>query len=200
MRGAASPPHAVPNGRCASPPRRLPSTPLLTGLPPRFFRHWRRSALPPWPAFKKAGENWLENFSGFPAECAGPPLIGSGGLGFFIGSRGGKGWWMDRLGGGKSQRSGGGGGRARSALKERGGPLAPASLFCLAGRGAALGPPLGRQTPPPPAGPRRFPQRQTATQKPGLTAYPATSRPPLGEANFYADSIVFSGEFPYSRR
>ena len=108
MRGAASPPHAVPNGRCASPPRRLPSTPLLTGLPPRFFRHWRRSALPPWPAFKKAGENWLENFSGFPAECAGPPLIGSGGLGFFIGSRGGKGWWMDRLGGGKSQRSGGG--------------------------------------------------------------------------------------------
>ena len=45
--GAA--PLAVPNGRCASPPRRLPSTPLLTGLPPRFFRHWRRSA----PAVRK---------------------------------------------------------------------------------------------------------------------------------------------------
>ena len=47
MWGAASPPHAVRKGRCASPPRRLPSTPLLTGLPPRFFRHWRRSAPPP---------------------------------------------------------------------------------------------------------------------------------------------------------
>ncbi len=35
---------AVRKGRCASPPRRHPSTPLLTGLPPRFFRHWRRSA------------------------------------------------------------------------------------------------------------------------------------------------------------
>ena len=55
MWGAASPPHAVPNGRCASPPRRLPSTPLLTGLPPRFFRHWRRSAPPPRPAFEKSG-------------------------------------------------------------------------------------------------------------------------------------------------
>ena len=38
---------AVRKGRCASPLKRLPSTPLLTGLPPRFFRHWRRSALPP---------------------------------------------------------------------------------------------------------------------------------------------------------
>ena len=45
--GAA--PLAVRKGRCASPPRRLPSTPLLTGLPPRFFRHWRRSA----PAVRK---------------------------------------------------------------------------------------------------------------------------------------------------
>ena len=35
---------AVRKGRCASPLKRLPSTPLLTGLPPRFFRHWRRSA------------------------------------------------------------------------------------------------------------------------------------------------------------
>ena len=33
----------------------------------------------PWPAFEKAGENQLVNFFGFPAECAGPPLIGSGG-------------------------------------------------------------------------------------------------------------------------
>ena len=154
MRGAASPPHAVPNGRCASPPRRLPSTPLLTGLPPRFFRHWRRSALPPWPAFKKAGENWLENFSGVPENYAGPPLIGSGGLGFFIGSRGGKGWWMDRLGRWKFQRTGGGGGRARSALKERARGLWPRPRsFVWQAEGRPAGPPLGRQTPPPPLRP-----------------------------------------------
>ena len=47
---------AVRKGRCASPPRRHPSTPLLTGLPPRFFRHWRRSA----PAVRKG-------------RCASPP-------------------------------------------------------------------------------------------------------------------------------
>ena len=45
--GLRPPAAAVRKGRCASPPKRLPSTPLLTGLPPRFFRHWRRSALPP---------------------------------------------------------------------------------------------------------------------------------------------------------
>ena len=37
----------VRKGRWAWPPRRLPSTPLLTGLPPRCIRHWRRSAPPP---------------------------------------------------------------------------------------------------------------------------------------------------------
>ena len=166
MRGAASPPHAVPNGRCASPPRRLPSTPLLTGLPPRFFRHWRRSALPPWPAFKKAGENWLENFSGFPAECAGPPLIGSGGLGFFIGSRGGKGWWMDRLGRWKFQRARGGGGRARSALKERGRGLWPrVRSFVWQAEGRPWGRPSAAKRRRPPAGPRRFHQRQKGKAK-----------------------------------
>ena len=42
----------VRKGRCASPPRRHPSAPLLTGLPPRSFRHWRRSApAPPPPGF-----------------------------------------------------------------------------------------------------------------------------------------------------
>ena len=40
-------PCTVRNGRWALPLKRLPSTPLLTGLPPRFFRHWRRSAPPP---------------------------------------------------------------------------------------------------------------------------------------------------------
>ncbi len=47
FQGASRPAAAVRKGRCASPPRRLPSTPLRTGLPPRFFRHWRRSAPPP---------------------------------------------------------------------------------------------------------------------------------------------------------
>ena len=47
LAGARRRPCAVRNGRWASPLKRLPSTPLLTGLPPRFFRHWRRSAPPP---------------------------------------------------------------------------------------------------------------------------------------------------------
>ena len=37
---------SVRNSRAASAPRGHPSAPLLTGLPPRFFRHWRRSAPP----------------------------------------------------------------------------------------------------------------------------------------------------------
>ncbi len=37
----------------------------------------------PPPAFKKAGENQLKNFSGFPADYAGAPLIGSGALGLW---------------------------------------------------------------------------------------------------------------------
>ncbi len=46
---ASRPAAAVRKGRCASPLERLPSTPLLTGLPPRCIRHWRRSA----PAVRK---------------------------------------------------------------------------------------------------------------------------------------------------
>ena len=49
FQGASRPAAAVRKGRWAWPPRRLPSAPLLTGLPPRFFRHWRRSA----PAVRK---------------------------------------------------------------------------------------------------------------------------------------------------
>ena len=45
--GLRPPAAAVRKGRCASPLKRLPSTPLLTGLPPRCIRHWRRSAPPP---------------------------------------------------------------------------------------------------------------------------------------------------------
>ena len=47
LAGARRRPCTVRNGRWALPLKRLPSTPLLTGLPPRFFRHWRRSAPPP---------------------------------------------------------------------------------------------------------------------------------------------------------
>ena len=51
FQGASRPAAAVRKGRCASPPRRLPSTPLLTGLPPRCIRHWRRSVPAPPPGF-----------------------------------------------------------------------------------------------------------------------------------------------------
>ena len=44
----------------------------------------------PPPAFKKAGENQLKNFSGFPADYAGAPLIGSGALGLREPSLGGR--------------------------------------------------------------------------------------------------------------
>ena len=117
--GGFQPLFAVRKGRCASPPRRHPSTPLLTGLPPRFFRHWRRSAPPPRPAFKKAGENWLESFLGFPTAYAGPPLTGSGGLVLWVGFRGGKRLANGSLGLRKIPASPGGRRRAQSALKER---------------------------------------------------------------------------------
>ena len=40
-------PPSVGNGRPATGREALPGAPLLAGLPPRFFRHWRRSAPPP---------------------------------------------------------------------------------------------------------------------------------------------------------
>ena len=39
---------------------------------------------PPGPLLKKAGENQLDNFFGFPTDYAGGPLIGSGPLVLFI--------------------------------------------------------------------------------------------------------------------
>ena len=39
-----APAPAARNGHCASPPKRLPLSPLRAGLPPRCIRHWRRSA------------------------------------------------------------------------------------------------------------------------------------------------------------
>ena len=124
----SSPPWLLPwilPGLCPGPRQGLcPWTPL--GAPPPN----------PWPAFEKAGENQLVNFCGFPAECAGPPLIGSGGLGWFEESRGWKGWWMDRLDGGKSQRSGGGGGVWQAV-----GPMGPHGLPNKKSRALGLWPP-----------------------------------------------------------
>ena len=62
--------------------------------------HWASASLlpplaalgsAPLPLLKKAGENLLENVLGFATECAGPPLMGSVGLGLFVGRQGGKG-------------------------------------------------------------------------------------------------------------
>ncbi len=133
--------------------------------------HWASASLlpplaalgsAPLPLLKKAGENQLENFSGFPPEYAGPPRIRSGGLGWFEGSRGGKGWWMDRLGGGIFQRSGRGGGRAQRA-QSRGGPLAPPLLWFCGPFGPAK---------------RRRPAGMTPTLPPSPT--PACFRRPYG--------------------
>ena len=55
LAGARRRPCTVRNGRWALPLKRVPSTPLLTGLPPRFFRHWRRSAPPPRPGAAAPG-------------------------------------------------------------------------------------------------------------------------------------------------
>ena len=129
----------------------------------------------PWPAFEKAGENQLVNFFGFPAECAGPPLIGSGGLVWFEESRGWKGWWMDRLDGGKSQRSGG-----RRRLAAVGWPCGPPHGLPNKRAGPwAFGPgPCSFRTlrvPPPP--PRRvFRQRQ----KGSANSSPAPPHPGKG--------------------
>src|SRR5699024_1651180 len=107
----------------------------------------------PLPLLKKAGENQLDNFSGFPTDYAGGPLIGSGPLVLFAGSQGEKGWRMDRLAGGKSQRPGRGGGRAQRAQSMGGGPWPPRMLwFCGPGALWAPGP---QNAAAPPAQPRR---------------------------------------------
>ncbi len=67
FQGASRPAAAVRKGRCAWPPRRLPSTPLLTGLPPRFFRHWRRSAPPPSAGFSTNAKKTQRNVSHKPS-------------------------------------------------------------------------------------------------------------------------------------
>ncbi len=67
FQGASRPAAAVRKGRWAWPPRRLPSTSLLTGLPPRFFRHWRRSAPPPSAGFSTNAKKTQRNVSHKPS-------------------------------------------------------------------------------------------------------------------------------------
>ena len=154
-----SAPLAVRKGRCASPPRRLPSTPLLTGLPPRFFRHWRRSAPPPRPAFEKSGGKpagklfWVCNGMCRPAahrERRARLVCGKAGR-----ERGG-GWIVWTV----KNSSGSGGRRARTArtTQERG-PLAPAPALVLRALWA-------RKTPPPPGVTQRRPPTPPASAHP----------------------------------
>ena len=104
------------------------------------------SAPKPWPAFKKAGENWLENGYGFPAEYAGGPLIGSGPLAWY----------------GKAPAARGGGGRAQRAQSRGGGPWPPPLLwFC-----GPFGPAKRRR-------PRRTP---SAALRPRASASPSVIR------------------------
>ncbi len=85
---------------------------------------------PPF-AFEKSGGKLAVKLFWFLTEYAGGPLIGSGPLVLFAGSQGEKGWRMDRLAGGKSQRPGRGGGRAQRAQSMGGGPWPPPMLwFC----------------------------------------------------------------------
>ncbi len=100
--------------------------------------HWASASLlpplaalgsAPLPLLKKAGENLLEDGLGFATECAGPPLMGSGGLGLFVGRRGGKGLVDGSLGWWKIPAARGGGGRAQRAQSRGGGPWPPPLLW-----------------------------------------------------------------------
>ena len=86
----------------ASPPRSSQRSLRVAAKAASFnsLAHWASASLlpplaalgsAPLPLLKKAGENLLENFSGFATDYAGPPLIGRGGLVWFAGRQGGKG-------------------------------------------------------------------------------------------------------------
>ena len=130
------------------------------------FRGFLRGAVPdpargsapgPRPLLKKAGENQLENFFGFPAKYAGPPLMGSGGLVLFVGSRGRKGVADDSFGRQKTATARGG--RRRLAARGPKGPRACQTKKqgpeakprpCFSGRFAPRRPRAPQRLPPPP--------------------------------------------------
>ena len=164
----------------ASAPATKPADPGQTGksgFMPLFsffsgLRPGPRQGLCPWtplgapppnpgPLLKKAGENQRENFCCFPTDYAGPPLIGSGGLGSLGGSRGGRAAGCS-LRQRKFQRPGGGGG------VQGPGPLAlaPEQARCRAQPGSGR---VGVAHPPPPPRPLEFPptpKRQRKSQAP----------------------------------
>ncbi len=131
--------------------------------------HWASASLfpplaalgsAPLPLLKKAGENQLENFFGFPAKYAGPPLMGSGGLVLFVGGRGRKGVADGSFGRQKTATARGG--RRRLAARGPKGPRACQTKKqgpeakprpCFSGRFAPRRRPRAPQRLPPP--PRR---------------------------------------------
>ena len=121
--------NAVRKGRAASARGAFLALPCSLGFRLAFSATGGARLPPPWPAFEKAGENQLVNFFGFPAECAGPPLIGSGGLVWPAKSGAGK-WALYSEGWKEPQRSRGGGGRAQRA-QSRGGGLWPPPMLWL---------------------------------------------------------------------
>ena len=144
-RGAAPVPVGGSVRGASSPPRSSQRSLRVAAKAASFnsLAHWASASLfpplaalgsAPRPAFKKAGENWLESFLGFPTAYAGPPLTGSGGLVLWVGFRGGK-----RLANGSLGRrkipAFPGGRRARTARTKHGrGPWPPPMLwFCGSG-------------------------------------------------------------------
>ena len=120
----------------------------------------------PRPLLKKAGENQLEYFFGFPAKYAGPPLMGSGGLVLFVGSRGRKGVADDSFGRQKTATARGG--RRRLAAR---GPRAPGPAKQKSrGRRQSLAPAFQGASRPA-AAPRR---------DPNAFPLPHAGAPPLG--------------------
>ena len=176
----------------ASAPATKPADPGQTGksgFMPLFsffsgLRPGPRQGLCPWtplgapppnpgPLLKKAGENQVENFFGFPWDYAGPPLIGSGGLGSPGAICGGK---------GKRFLPRGGAAGARSAHNAGAGAEAPAPALVLRALRA-------RKTPPPPRRPPRplefppTPKRQRKSQAPRSMGPGCLNDPRKGQGN-----------------
>ena len=144
--------------------------------------HWASASLfpplaalgsAPLPLLKKAGENQLENFFGFPAEFAGPPLMGSGGLVLFVESRGRKGVADDSFGRQKTATARGGGGVWRP-----GGPRAPGPAKQKSrGRRQSLAPAFqGASRPAAAPGPLELPPTPKGSKKGGGQTAPLPIR------------------------
>ena len=125
---------------------------------------------PPSPLLKKAGENLLINFSGFPAKCAGGPLIGSGPLVLFARSCSGRTNAFSGEAENPGVSGGGGGGRAQSALKERARGQRPRARSFVWRPGGPCGPPRPAKRRRPPAPTPRAPPPLCQCASAGHTA------------------------------